>query len=85
MSTRTDARAIVLLFGGPTTLAVRINRSGEDISLKAINMWIFRESIPASWLGILAGFAKQDSIPFDITQYMVRGDREEEPDLDFLD
>lgn len=88
-----NAQGVVRLFGGPSTLLRRLNDMGHDISLKAVDMWVYRGSIPGKWLVELAALAKKDRIKFDLTQFMI-DDRpapteeemakDEDNDLDFL-
>lgn len=88
-----DARSIVHLFGGPSTLYRRLKLAGEDVSLKAIDMWVYRSSIPGKRLMMLANLAKKDGVRFDLTKYMLEDEpvpdeekleTDEDNDLDFL-
>lgn len=54
MATKVDAQKLVRYLGGPTVLRQKLKRKGHDISLKGINMWVYRGSIPADWLMTLA-------------------------------
>lgn len=48
-----DVQALVADLGGPTTLQGKLRRKGHDISVKAINMWVYRKRIPGDWLSVL--------------------------------
>lgn len=50
MAKKVDAKKLVRYLGGPTVLRQKLKRKGHDISLKGINMWVYRNSIPADWV-----------------------------------
>lgn len=58
-----DVRALVKRMGGPTHLHKRLKKEGYDISLQAINMWVYRNSLPAKWLATLGTLAAKDRRP----------------------
>lgn len=45
-----DVRAFIKQLGGPTQLHRKLQKAGYDITLQAINMWVYRNNIPSRWL-----------------------------------
>lgn len=64
-----NAQKLVSRFGGPTTLQRRLAKAGYTISVKGINMWVTRRSIPAEWLMVLSSFAETDGKPLHLHTY----------------
>jgi hypothetical protein len=67
-----NARGAVLFFGGPADLARRLKAAGFTLSLKAIEKWTQRKTIPGSWLVRMASVAKTEGRSFDIHDFIVR-------------
>jgi len=86
-----DAQKMVHQLGGPKSVSERITAMGHPLKLKTVEMWIFRKSVPGTWMVLLAGLAKKDGVRFDITKYLLEDTKdakaaaEEGDDLDFLD
>lgn len=77
-----DVRKLVHRFGGPLPLSKRLIKMGHDISVKGINMWIWRQSMPAGWLPLLSLLAEEEGRPLRLQDYMRQGDSVEDlPDF----
>jgi hypothetical protein len=55
-----DVKAIVARFGGRTDLQLRLKKSGNDVNIRTIDQWIYRNKIPATYIIILAHLAEED-------------------------
>lgn len=64
-----NAKKLVHRFGGPTHLQRRLARTGRDISVKGINMWVTRNSVPSTWLPELARLARQDGFTLNLADF----------------
>ena len=84
--THLDAQKLVSRFGGPTALRRRLVKAGYKISVKGINMWVTRKSIPAEWLLVLSAFADSDGQPLQIHSFNTKVLETNAPeDVTFLD
>jgi hypothetical protein len=67
---RFDVKAAVRFFGGPAELARRASASGPALSVKAIEKWQERGSIPGVWLVRLSQLARREERIFEIHDFM---------------
>lgn len=74
-----DCHAVVAHFGGIAQLCRILREHGISLSVKAVEKWKSRGSIPASQLVILAAIAKERGMRFDIYDFIEEG-AEDEPD-----
>jgi len=66
-----DVKAIIKRFGGRTELWRRLNTTmRHSISVKTIEKWTERTSIPSSQLLILMELAKREGKPLIISEYV---------------
>jgi len=66
-----DVKAIIHRFGGRTELWRRMNNTmRHSISVKTIEKWTERNSIPSSRLLILIELAKREGKPLIISEYV---------------
>lgn len=66
-----DVKAIIKRFGGRTELWRRLNTNmRHSISVKTIEKWTERTSIPSSQLLILMELAKREGKPLVISEYV---------------
>jgi hypothetical protein len=66
-----DVKAIIKRFGGRTELWRRLNITmRHSISVKTIEKWTERTSIPSSQLLILMELAKREGKPLIISEYV---------------
>jgi hypothetical protein len=66
-----DVKAIIKRFGGRTELWRRLNTTmRHSISVKTIEKWTERTSIPSSQLLILMELAKREGKPLVISEYV---------------
>lgn len=69
MKTRMRARALVRDLGGPTAVQNRLKKRGHKISLKAVNAWVSRRSVPGDWLAEMAKLAREDGWSLHLEDY----------------
>jgi len=69
---RIDAKAIVNRFGGRIELWRRLEANGHHVSVKTIEKWMERSSIPSSRLLVLMDLAKKEKKPLVLDDYIVR-------------
>ena len=50
MAKKVDVPRLIDHLGGPTQLQRELDKRGHSISVKGINMWVFRKRIPGPWL-----------------------------------
>ncbi len=74
MNPRLDAKKIVKRFGGRTELWRRLNAMGHHISVKTIEKWMERDSIPSNRLLVLMDLAKKEKSPLVLDRYVI-GDK----------
>lgn len=67
-----DAKSIVKRFGGRIELWRRLAAHGHPISVKTIEKWMERNSIPSSRLLILIDLAKAEKSPLDLDEYTIK-------------
>ncbi len=67
-----DAKRIVKRFGGRIELWRRLAAHGHHISVKTIEKWMERNSIPSSRLLILIDLAKAEKSPLDLDEYTIK-------------
>lgn len=74
MPQKLDARRLVRSFGGPTQLHARLTNEGHTLTVKAINLWVYRRSIPSKWLAVLSEMAEKDRRPLHLHKYTEQND-----------
>lgn len=67
-----DAKRIVKRFGGRIELWRRLSANGQHISVKTIEKWMERNSIPSARLLILMDLAKKEKLPLDLDEYTIK-------------
>lgn len=67
-----DAKRIVKRFGGRIELWRRLAAHGHHISVKTIEKWVERNSIPSSRLLVLIDLAKKEKAPIDLDEYVIK-------------
>lgn len=67
-----DAKRIVLRFGGRIELWRRLAAHGHHISVKTIEKWMERNSIPSNRLLVLIDLAKKERAPIDLDDYVIK-------------
>lgn len=73
--TQLDVRGAVKFFGGPAELRRRLAAADSKITVKAIEKWHERNSIPGVWLVRLSQLARTQGRNFDISDFMRHGER----------
>lgn len=71
MNLRLDAKKIVHRFGGRIELWRRLEAKGHHISVKTIEKWMERESIPSNRLLVLMDLAKQEGKPLVLDNFVL--------------
>jgi len=66
-----DVKAILHRFGGRTELWRRLNAINHSISVKTIEKWTERSSIPSSRLLVLIELAEKEGKPLLIKDYLL--------------
>lgn len=72
MIPRLDARKIVHRFGGRSELWRRLAARNHHVSIKTIEKWMERESIPSHRLLVLIDLAISEGKPLVLDDYVVR-------------
>ena len=72
MALHLNAKAIINRFGGRLDLWRRLDAYGHKVSVKTIEKWIERNSIPSSRLIVLMDLAKKEKKPLVLDDYIVR-------------
>lgn len=67
-----DAKRIVQRFGGRIELWRRLNAHGHFVSVKTIEKWTERNSIPSSRLLVLMDLAKKEKSPLELDDYILK-------------
>ncbi len=70
--TRLDAKRIVLRFGGRSELWRRMAKHGHHVSLKTIEKWMERNSIPTARLLVLFEIARKEGKPLELEDYVIK-------------
>lgn len=70
--TRLDAKGIVQRFGGRSELWRRLAKHGHNISVKTIEKWQERNSIPTARLLVLLDLARKEGKPLDVENYVIK-------------
>ena len=65
-----DAKTIVKRFGGRMELYRRLTAMGHEISIKTIEKWMERDSIPTQRLIVLMKLAKQEGRNLNLQEYI---------------
>lgn len=71
-STNIDVRKLVARFGGQGELCRRMNAKGYAVSLKAIEKWIERDSIPGKRIIQLFELGISEGHPIDLHGFLLR-------------
>lgn len=84
-----DIHKLVHFFGGPGPLAKKLAAEGHPISTKGINMWIWRNTMPAGWLPLLSLIAQKQRKTLKLHEFMrekkaVEDSKGKDDELDFL-
>jgi DNA-binding transcriptional regulator YiaG len=66
-----DVKAVIRRFGGRTELWRRLTAMNHSISVKTIEKWTERSSIPSSQLLVLMALAKKEGKPLVIADYVI--------------
>lgn len=72
MSARINAKGIVNRFGGRINLWRRLEADGHHVSIKTIEKWMERNSIPSARLIVLMDLAKKEKKPLVLDDYIIR-------------
>lgn len=72
---RIDAKKMVARFGGRMELFRKLRAGGYEISVKTIEKWMERKSVPSSRLIVLMEMAKKENRPLVLDDYVI----EEQP------
>lgn len=64
--------AIFLVFGGRTALHQRLNTKKHPITIRALDKWRERGTIPSAWLARITKLADADGIPFLLHTFLIR-------------
>jgi hypothetical protein len=65
-----DAKTIVKRFGGRMELYRRLTAIGHDISVKTIEKWMERDSIPTQRLVVLMQLAKSEGRSLNLHEFI---------------
>jgi hypothetical protein len=65
-----DAKTIVKRFGGRMELYRRLTAMGHDISVKTIEKWMERDSIPTKRLIVLMKLAKKEGRTLNLQDFI---------------
>lgn len=65
-----DAKRIVHRFGGRSELWRRMAKHGHHVSVKTIEKWMERDSIPTQRLIALMDLAKKEGKPLNVEDYI---------------
>jgi hypothetical protein len=71
-----DARTIVKRFGGRMELYRRLTAIGHPISVKTIEKWMERDSIPTQRLIVLMKLANKEGRTLNLQDYIIKTDNE---------
>lgn len=70
--TRLDAKRIVQRFGGRSELWRRLEKHGHHVSVKTIEKWQERNSIPTARLLVLMDLARKEGKPLNVEDYVIK-------------
>lgn len=71
-TSRLDTKGVVNHFGGCSKLHAALSSNGICISLKTVEAWISRGSIPSARLVELADLGRKLKNPFTVDAFIVR-------------
>jgi len=69
---RFDVQAIFNTFGGRSAIFARLNTRRHPITIRALDKWRERGSIPAVWIAHITKLADADGIAFNLHTYLLR-------------
>ena len=69
---RLDAKRIVQRFGGRSELWRRLAKYDHHVSVKTIEKWMERNSIPTARLLVLIELARKEGKPLDVENYVIK-------------
>lgn len=69
---RFDVQAIFNLFGGRSAIFARLNTRSHPITIRALDKWRERGSIPPVWLAHITKLADADGLDFNLHKYLQR-------------
>ena len=69
---RFDVQAIFNVFGGRSAIFARLNTRRHPITIRALDKWRERGSIPPVWLAHITKLADADGLEFNLHAYLVR-------------
>jgi len=69
---RFDVQAIFNLFGGRSAIFNRLNTRRHPITIRALDKWRERGSIPAVWIAHIGKLADADGVEFNLHVYLQR-------------
>lgn len=53
MARNIDVQKLISDLGGPTTVQDKLSKLGHEITVKGVNMWVYRKRIPGEWISTL--------------------------------
>lgn len=68
-----DVKAVMQFFGGQAELCRRLAANNTPVSIKTIEQWVTRKSIPSGRLLQLADLAKKEGRLFEIHDFIKEG------------
>lgn len=69
---RFDVQAIFNVFGGRSAIFARLNTRRHPITIRALDKWRERGSIPPTWLAHISKLADADGIDFNLHKFLQR-------------
>lgn len=69
---RFDVQAIFNQFGGRSAIFARLNTRRHPITIRALDKWRERGSIPPVWLAHITKLADADGIEFNLHKFLQR-------------
>lgn len=69
--TRLDTKKLIARFGGRSELHRRLNARGVELSVKTIEKWTERESIPSARIVQLMELAQHEKRPLNLNEYFL--------------
>ncbi|WP_223518226.1 hypothetical protein [Pseudomonas sp. BF-R-21] len=75
-----DVAKLVEHFGGRSNLHARLLESGEKITIRAIDQWLYRGRIPSAVLATMLRLSVLSGEPLDLAKFTKRADQQQRPD-----
>lgn len=75
-----DVSKIVDHFGGRSALHAKLVEAGHKITVRAIDQWLYRGTIPSGFLATMLRLSVLSGEPLDLSKFTKKADQQSRPD-----